>query len=400
MPDLDVLLPFLLAAEFREPWLPLWAMELGAKALLCAWLWYLGACIGSFLNVVVYRLPRGMNLVHPRSHCPRCGHPIRGRDNVPLFGWLLLKGKCRDCQARIPSRYFHVEAGVAMAFLAVAVLEAFVQRHGVYAPDISRPLLLRYDALPFWCAYATHVLLITTLIGAMLIDWDGFRTPWSLFVPVLIVGLALPIVWPEIRRLPAHRAVLDLPAWQAGLIDGLAGLGAGVLLGLVAGGAWWLGSRGRGWPKFRPVLLFAAAGVVVGWQRTLLIGPVVLVLFTLSTTALRIGGGRVVIPIAAFMLLGLAPWLVEIDADVSQVAALGESDRRALVAVIFIATALLWAAAGALAPPQYFVARHYEPPPPPGPVTISAEPTGAAREEPEESPGTPASPDPPASPSP
>jgi hypothetical protein len=192
--------------------------------------------------------------------------------------------------------------------------------------------------------------------------------------------------------------VLELPAWQAGLIDGLAGLGAGVLLGLVAGGAWWLGSRGRGWPKFRPVPLLAAAGVVVGWQRTLLIGPVVLVLFTLSTTALRIGGGRIVIPIAAFMLLGLAPWLVEIDADVSQVAALGESDRRGLVAVIFVATALLWAVAGALAPPQYFVARRYEPPQPPDPITIPADSSAVAA--PEVSPGTLASPDPPTSPPP
>ena len=66
---------------------------------------WLGACIGSFLNVVVWRLPNRLSLTHPGSFCPKCGHPIRFRDNVPVLAWLLLRGKCRDCRAPISPRY-------------------------------------------------------------------------------------------------------------------------------------------------------------------------------------------------------------------------------------------------------------------------------------------------------
>ena len=61
------------------------------------WLGIIGACIGSFLNVVAYRWPRGMSVVWKPSHCPKCGHDIRARDNLPVLGWLLLRGRCRDC---------------------------------------------------------------------------------------------------------------------------------------------------------------------------------------------------------------------------------------------------------------------------------------------------------------
>jgi leader peptidase (prepilin peptidase)/N-methyltransferase len=68
------------------------------------WLGLVGACVGSFLNVVAYRMPRGMSVVWKPSHCPRCGHAIRARDNVPVLGWLLLGGRCRDCREPISPR--------------------------------------------------------------------------------------------------------------------------------------------------------------------------------------------------------------------------------------------------------------------------------------------------------
>src|SRR5512144_495272 len=78
-----------------------------------------GLVIGSFLNVVAFRLPRHESLVHPGSHCTRCGHAIRPWDNIPVFSWLLLGGRCRDCGARIPWRYPAVEAGTALLWIAV-----------------------------------------------------------------------------------------------------------------------------------------------------------------------------------------------------------------------------------------------------------------------------------------
>ena len=84
----------------------------------------LGAVVGSFLNVVVHRLPRRESLVHPRSRCPRCETPVSPRDNVPVLSWLLLRGRCRSCGTPIPGRYPLVELLTAALFaLIVAVRE-------------------------------------------------------------------------------------------------------------------------------------------------------------------------------------------------------------------------------------------------------------------------------------
>ena len=90
------------------------------QTIILLWFTLLGACIGSFLNVVVYRLPRGESLIHPGSRCPACGHPIRWYHNIPVFGWLMLRGRCYDCGARISARYPLVEAAVAGLFAALA----------------------------------------------------------------------------------------------------------------------------------------------------------------------------------------------------------------------------------------------------------------------------------------
>lgn len=76
--------------------------------IICAGI--LGGAIGSFLNVVIWRVPEGMSLISPPSHCPKCGHPIRIHDNIPVLGWILLRGKCRDCREPISLRYPIVEA--------------------------------------------------------------------------------------------------------------------------------------------------------------------------------------------------------------------------------------------------------------------------------------------------
>ena len=81
----------------------------------------LGLAVGSFLNVVAYRVPRGESVVSPPSHCPACGAAIRHRHNVPVIGWLVLRGRCFDCSAPISARYPLVEAGTGAAFAATAI---------------------------------------------------------------------------------------------------------------------------------------------------------------------------------------------------------------------------------------------------------------------------------------
>ena len=93
---------------------PLLSPELGLLAAL------LGACIGSFLNVVAWRLPRQESVVRPRSHCPQCGTTLRWFENVPVLSWLLLRGRCRHCGSTIAVRYPAVELLCAGLFVAAA----------------------------------------------------------------------------------------------------------------------------------------------------------------------------------------------------------------------------------------------------------------------------------------
>jgi len=89
------------------------------------WLGIIGTCIGSFLNVVAYRMPRGISVVWKPSHCPKCQHAIRARDNVPVLGWLILRGKCRDCGEPISPRYAIVELVMGLVFFILAYVELF-----------------------------------------------------------------------------------------------------------------------------------------------------------------------------------------------------------------------------------------------------------------------------------
>ena len=127
-----------------------------------------GLIVGSFLNVVAHRLPRGASLVTPRSACPECGVPVRPYDNVPVLSWLLLRGRCRDCGTKIAVRYPLVEAGTALLWLAVAAVH-----HG----DTTKLVL--------------GLVLVTFLVPLALIDLERKLLPNKLTYPAALVGLAL-----------------------------------------------------------------------------------------------------------------------------------------------------------------------------------------------------------------
>jgi leader peptidase (prepilin peptidase)/N-methyltransferase len=125
-----------------------------------------GAVIGSFLNVVVYRLPLGQSLVKPRSHCPSCDTPVSPRDNVPLLSWLFLKGRCRHCGESISARYPAVELLTALCFVAV------VLARGIHPELIA--------LIPF-----TAVLIAVTFI-----DLQYKIVPNKIMIPAAVYGLA------------------------------------------------------------------------------------------------------------------------------------------------------------------------------------------------------------------
>lgn len=148
--------------------------------ILIVWLTATGACIGSFLNVVVYRLPLGKSLSDPPSHCPKCGHPIRWYDNVPVFGWLFLQGKCRDCREPISPRYPIIEAICGGVFGSIAFM--LLRREG----DASFQ--------EFLCLTVALSALVVTLLAAGLIELDGQKIPWKLFVPAALMGPMVPYI--------------------------------------------------------------------------------------------------------------------------------------------------------------------------------------------------------------
>jgi leader peptidase (prepilin peptidase)/N-methyltransferase len=178
----------------------------------------LGLLVGSFLNVVIHRLPRGESVVSPGSHCPRCNRGIRWYENVPLLSWILLGGRCRGCRARISLRYPAVEA------LTGALFAAVVARHGL---DLVTPA---------WWAF------VSLLVAAAAIDLDHQIIPDELSLGGLAAGLVL---------LPVLRAASGW-AYTGALLQ--AALGA-----LVGGGLLWLvgflharlaAARGRRFPHW------------------------------------------------------------------------------------------------------------------------------------------------------
>lgn len=126
----------------------------------------LGAVLGSFLNVVVFRLPRGLSLSYPGSSCPSCRHAIRWHDNIPVLGWLRLGGRCRDCHAPISKRYPAIE-------LLVALLAGARAGQLLWAGTAAGQGELALVAASFLLS----VTLIVSLLAIGLIDLDGFPIP-------------------------------------------------------------------------------------------------------------------------------------------------------------------------------------------------------------------------------
>ena len=207
-----------------------------------------GACVGSFTNVVAWRLPRQESVVVPSSHCPSCGHAVRWHDNLPVVGWLLLLGLCRDCRSPISVRYPVVEALSAGVWLSAA----YMQPSGGGDLPVA---VLPWAGLP----------LIALLLPLVLIDFDHMWLPEPLFRWGVLVGLAIsatagvPVFVQHL--IAAVLALLALEALSA-LAERLVGkpaLGLGDAKLAAMGGAW-LGLWGIGLAMGLAVL----AGAVVG----------------------------------------------------------------------------------------------------------------------------------------
>jgi leader peptidase (prepilin peptidase)/N-methyltransferase len=212
-----------------------------AAGLITAWWGAVGTVIGSFLNVVVYRLPIGMSIVRPGSHCPVCKTPIRWYDNVPVLGWLLLAGRCRHCRQAISPRYPLVEGLVGLMFLAVAWVDCYVSGTGVgFGPRMIGAL--RTPAVLGLCLY--HVALLCTILAAALIEFDGHRVP----VPLAGFGLVVSLAGFELLPLAEALFITAAVGWYLLVRPSLTRQS---LLGLPPTA--WLGLAMLAWVVLRPI---------------------------------------------------------------------------------------------------------------------------------------------------
>lgn len=231
----------------------------------------LGLAVGSFLNVVIWRVPRGESVVRPPSACPACGHRIRARDNVPVLGWLLLRGRCRDCGAPISARYPLVEAGTGALFGLVA--------WRLVDQPWALPAFLYLGALA---------------VALALIDLDVHRLPDPLVLPsypvlgvLLVVASAGSGDWAALLR----AAIGGVGLWGlyfllAVVREGGMGFGDVKLAGLLGAAMAWLG-----WGPF-----------AVGAFAAFLTGG----LFGIALMLVRRAGRRSKVPFGPWMLLGAA----------------------------------------------------------------------------------------------
>jgi prepilin signal peptidase PulO-like enzyme (type II secretory pathway) len=175
-----------------------------------------GLLIGSFLNVVIYRIPRAESVVYPGSHCPGCGKPIRAFDNIPLLSYVLLRGRCRDCNTRISPLYPTVELLTALLFVAVI-----------------------YKTGPNWEAVVQMIFACVMLV-LIFIDLRHHLLPNVIIYPAFVFALAAATArggWGE-QIAKAFDISLIIPAFNSEFVPWRAALIGGALLALAAPGFW------------------------------------------------------------------------------------------------------------------------------------------------------------------
>jgi leader peptidase (prepilin peptidase)/N-methyltransferase len=229
-----------------------------------------GLVIGSFLNVCIHRLPAGRSIVHPRSSCPGCGHLIRGYDNIPVLSYLVLRGRCRDCGARISHRYPLVEL-LSGGFAAMAVTRFGAGWEG----------LLMYA-------------LIASFLVITFIDIDHRIIPDTISLPGIVLGLAASFAPGLLSPLQSVIGILIgggslfLVAWGYQLLTHREGMGGG------------------------DIKLLAMIGAFMGWQGVLFTIFVASLTGTLAGVALMLrqaGGMKLAVPFGPFLAIGAIAYL-------------------------------------------------------------------------------------------
>jgi len=223
------------------------------EAVAYIFIFIFGTIIGSFLNVVIHRVPNEESIVFPNSACPNCEKPIKSYDNIPILSWLILGGKCRNCKNPISPRYLFVEILTGLLFLSV------------------------YWSIGFNAFLPVALIFVAAVVSLVFIDAEHMILPNVITYPLLVFALLVRIILPllfgenyfsDFRFFPLNR-MDDYPVWLTSLVGAILG-------GIVGGGFLWL--VGAIWKKLRgvdamglgDVKMMFAVGALLGWRLTLL----------------------------------------------------------------------------------------------------------------------------------
>jgi leader peptidase (prepilin peptidase)/N-methyltransferase len=241
-----------------------------------------GLIIGSFLNVVIHRLPRDESVVLPPSHCPQCGYEIRPYDNIPVISYLLLRGRCRKCRTAISPIYPAVELLVGCLFLLFFVLRAGLT--GEFFVD---------------------VIFVSLIVPLIFIDYEHMLLPNAITFPGLVLGfvLRLMVPVPYVDQLRVAPAFQTWPSWAVSLVgSGLGALAGGGVLWLIRK-AYFLAMRREGMGRGDEKMMFMV-GAFLGWQLTIVtifLGAFAGSIVGLLIVAVRRGGMKTAIPFGVFL---------------------------------------------------------------------------------------------------
>lgn len=184
----------------------------------------LGLCVGSFLNVVIYRLPRGMNLARPGSHCTTCDYVLKWYDNIPVVSWVLLGGRCRSCRERISVRYTAVElANMALWVLSALIFWEESPLYAVVAAIVCSVLIcIFYIDLEHMLIYNRFILLVAAG-GLITMFYDSYTEPADHVIGALVGGVSFALLY--------FGAIAILKREAMGFADVKLAAAAGLLLG-------------------------------------------------------------------------------------------------------------------------------------------------------------------------
>lgn len=213
----------------------------------------LGAAVGSFLNVVIHRVPNEQSIVFPNSACPNCKTPIKPYDNIPILSWLILGGKCRSCKEKISPRYPAVELLTALVYILV------------------------FSQIGFSPFLAVALIFVSTMIALIFIDAGHMILPNVITYPLLIFALIVRAAFPIFFSASYFS---DINFWPLSMLQGyplwLVSLAGAVLGAIAGGGSLWL--VGELWKRLRgveamglgDVKMMLGVGALLGWRLAIL----------------------------------------------------------------------------------------------------------------------------------